>query len=207
MKTQKCADSLVSICIPVYNSETTIGRTIESVIGQTYKNIEIIVVDNQSTDQTLARVREFRDPRIRIAENPEHFSCAEYNWNTCFAHTRGEFIALFHADDMYSPEIVERQVDAFKKFPSVTGVFTNGEIIDEQDTVIDSFRLPPAITGNIPYTCRDLLPVILEQDNFLLAPALWSGVKSIKNWPPSGMTSSGPLLTLTCGSESREWAQ
>jgi glycosyltransferase involved in cell wall biosynthesis len=184
METQKNTDLLVSICIPVYNSETTIGRTIKSIIGQTYENIEIIVVDNQSTDQTLARVREFRDPRISIVENPDHFSCAEYNWNTCFAHTRGEFIALFHADDMYSPEIVARQVDIFKKNPPVTGVFTNGEIIDEQDMVIGSFRLPPAITGNTPYTCRDLLPAVLEYDNFLLCPSAMVRRETYKNLAP-----------------------
>lgn len=171
MGTSGNADPLVSICIPVYNAEITIDRTIASVIGQTYHNIEIIVVDNRSSDRTLERVREFRDPRIRIIENPVHFCCAEYNWNTCFAHTRGEFIALFHADDVYTPDIVSRQVDTFKKFPSVTGVFTQGDVIDEDDKVIDTIRLPSIITGNIPYTYRELLPVVLEQGDFLLCPS------------------------------------
>jgi glycosyltransferase involved in cell wall biosynthesis len=184
METPKNADPLVSICIPVYNSETTIGRTIESVIGQTYKKIEIIVVDNRSSDQTLARVREHKDSRIRIIENPVHFSCAEDNWNTCFTHTRGEFIALFHADDMYSQDIVARQVDTFKKFPSVGGVFTNGDVIDERDNVIDTFRLPPKINGDIPYTYRELLPVVLEQDNFLLCPSAMIRGVIYKNLAP-----------------------
>jgi glycosyltransferase involved in cell wall biosynthesis len=164
-------DPLVSICIPVYNSETTIGRTLESIIGQTYYNIEIIVVDNLSTDKTLDRVREFKDLRIRIVENPVHFPCAEYNWNTCFAHTRGEFIALFHADDVYSPDIVMRQVDTFKKFPSVTGVFTQADVIDEKDKIIGRFRLPPKIIGNTPYIYRELLPAVLEYGAFLLCPS------------------------------------
>jgi glycosyltransferase involved in cell wall biosynthesis len=171
METSRSADPLVSICIPVYNSETTIGRTIDSVIRQTYPNIEIIVVDNCSTDKTLERVREFRDSRIRIVENPVHFRCAEYNWNTCFAHTSGEFIALFHGDDVYNPDIVARQVDTFRKFPSVIGVFTQGDMIDEQDQVIDTFRLPQKITGNTPYTYHELLPIILEEGNFLLCPS------------------------------------
>lgn len=171
MEPRKPADPLVTICIPVYNAGTTIGRTLESVIRQTYRNIEIIIVDNLSTDGTLARVREFGDPRIRIVENPEHFRCAEDNWNTCFAHARGEFMALYHADDMYSPDIVARQVAAFTQFPETNGVFTNGDMIDEQDTVIGSFRLPPGITGNTPYTYQDILPAVLEHDNFLLCPS------------------------------------
>jgi glycosyltransferase involved in cell wall biosynthesis len=168
METSRNADPLVSICIPVYNSETTIGRTIDSVIGQTYRNIEIIVVDNLSTDRTLERVREFKDSRIRIVENPVHFKCAEYNWNTCFAHAKGEFIALFH---VYTPDIVRRQVDTFREFPSVCGVFTQGDVIDEDDKVIDTFRLPAKITGNTPYTYRELVPVILEQGDIFLCPS------------------------------------
>lgn len=164
-------DPLVSICIPVYNSEKTIGRTIESVIGQTYNNIEIIVVDNLSTDATLNRVRGYNDSRIRIVENPVHFSCAEYNWNTCFAHTRGEFIALFHGDDVYSPDIVGRQVDIFKKFPSVMAVFTEAFVIDEQDKIIDMLKLPQKITGNTPHSFRELLPAVLEYGAFLLCPS------------------------------------
>jgi hypothetical protein len=171
MVSETATEPLVSICIPVYNAGTTIGRTITSVIGQTYRNIEIIVVDNQSTDRTLALVREFSDPRIHIVENPEHFACAEYNWNTCFAHANGEFIALFHADDMYAPDTVARQVAMFRKFPSVNGVFTCGDMIDEQDTVIGSFGLPPGITGNTPYTYEDILPAVLAYDNFLLCPS------------------------------------
>ena len=171
MENLTSTDPLVSICIPVYNSETTIRRTIESVIGQTYNNIEIIVVDNLSTDATLDRVREYKDSRIRIVENPVHFCCAEYNWNTCFAHTRGEFIALFHADDVYSPDIVRQQVDTFKKFPSVLGVFTQADVINEKDKIIDTFRLPPEITGNTPYTYRELLPAVLEYGAFLLCPS------------------------------------
>jgi glycosyltransferase involved in cell wall biosynthesis len=171
METSMNADPLVSICIPVYNSETTIKRTLDSVIGQTHRTIEIIVVDNRSTDRTLEHVREFKDSRIRIIENPVHFGCAEDNWNTCFAHTNGEFIALFHADDVYSPDIVARQVDIFRKFPSVMGVFTQGDVIDEDDKVIDTIRLPPKITGNSPYTYQELLPVVLEQGDFLLCPS------------------------------------
>jgi glycosyltransferase involved in cell wall biosynthesis len=171
METSRNVDPLVSICIPVYNSETTISRTIDSVIGQTYRNIEIIVVDNLSTDRTLDRVRGFEDSRIRIVENPVHFRCAEYNWNTCFDYAKGEFIALFHADDMYSMDIIARQVDTFRKFPSVNGVFTQGNVIDEDDRVIDTFRLPLKINGNTPYFYRELLPVILEYGDIFLCPS------------------------------------
>ncbi len=184
MDASRNADPLVSICIPVYNSGTTIGRTLDSVIGQTYRNLEIIVVDNLSTDGTLDRVREFNDPRIRIVENPVHFHCAEDNWNTCFAHAHGEFIALFHADDMYSPETVARQVAMFRKNPSVMGVFTQGNVIDEGDTIIDTFRLPPEITGDIPYSYCEILPVVLEHGNIFLCPSAMIRAEAYKETAP-----------------------
>jgi glycosyltransferase involved in cell wall biosynthesis len=184
MESSRNAAPLVSICIPVYNAETTISRTIDSVLGQTYRNIEIIVVDNLSTDRTLERVREFGDSRIRIVENPVHFTDGEYNWNTCFAHAKGEFIALFHADDMYSPEIVARQVNTFIKFPSVVGVFTNADVIDEHDKVIDTFILPAKIVGDTLYTYRELLPVVLEQGDFLLCPSAMIRAEIYKKLAP-----------------------
>jgi glycosyltransferase involved in cell wall biosynthesis len=168
METSRNAAPLVSICIPVYNAEATIERTLASVTGQTYRYIEIIVVDNLSTDRTLDLVRTFSDSRIRIVENPVHFGCGEDNWNTCFAHSSGKFIALFHADDVYTSEIVARQVETFQKNPGVMGVFTNAEIIDEHDNVMYTFRFPPEIAGDRPYTYQDLLPAVLEHDNFLL---------------------------------------
>jgi glycosyltransferase involved in cell wall biosynthesis len=168
MGTSRNAAPLISICIPVYNAEATIERTLASVTGQTYRNIEIIVVDNQSTDRTLEIVRTFNDPRIRIVENPVHFGCGEDNWNTCFAHSSGKFIALFHADDVYTSEMVAQQVDTFQKNPGVVGVFTNADIIDEHDNVLFTFRLPLEIAGETPYTYQDLFPAVLEHDNFLL---------------------------------------
>jgi glycosyltransferase involved in cell wall biosynthesis len=168
METSRSADPLVSICIPVYNAEATIERTLASVTGQTYRNIEIVVVDNMSTDRTLEIVRMFTDSRIRIVENPVHFGCGEDNWNTCFAHSRGKFIALFHADDIYTSEMVARQVETFQKNPGIVGVFTNADIIDEHDNVVNSFKFPPEIVGNTPYSYQNLFPAVLEHDNFLL---------------------------------------
>ena len=59
-------EPLVSICIPVFNGEKTIAKTIDSLINQTYKNIEIIVIDNCSSDATVKIVQEFNDARIKI---------------------------------------------------------------------------------------------------------------------------------------------
>jgi glycosyltransferase involved in cell wall biosynthesis len=129
-------EPLVSIFIPVFNGEKTIARTLDSILNQTYKNIEIIIIDNCSADSTVKVVKEFSDVRIRLILNDNHLPSAEDNWNRCFFYGHGEFMAIFHADDVYLPQMVSRQVETLKKFPRAGGVFTQGNIINEEDTII-----------------------------------------------------------------------
>ena len=171
MQNSQHQEPLVSICIPVFNGEKTIAKTIDSIINQTYNNIEIFVVDNCSTDSTVKIVQEFRDFRIHLILNDIHLPCAEYNWNRCFRHALGEFMAIFHADDIYLPQMVSRQVEIFKKYPMVGCIFTQGNIIDENDTIIGEFRLPPAIKGNEPNSYQKIFNSSLEYADFLPTPS------------------------------------
>jgi glycosyltransferase involved in cell wall biosynthesis len=160
---------LVSICIPVYNGEKTIRKTLASIINQKYKNIEIIIVDNCSSDSTVDIVKEFDDPRIRLIENNVYVTCVE-NFNRCFQYVNGEFMAFFHADDVYFPEIVSRQIETFQKYPMVGSVFTQGNIIDENDVIVGRFQLPPGIKGSTLYGYPDIMISSLEYLNFLPCP-------------------------------------
>jgi glycosyltransferase involved in cell wall biosynthesis len=171
MQNSQNQEPLVSICIPVYNAEKTIGKTITSLINQTYKNIEIIVVDNCSSDSTVKTIQVFNDPRIRLILNNVHFPCAEYNWNRCFQYVNGEFMAIFHADDVYMPDMILRQIEVFKKNLSVGGVFTLANIINENDEIVGEFRLPPDVKGSEPYTYHQIFTLILENGCFLICPS------------------------------------
>jgi len=164
-------EPLVSICIPVFNGEKTIAKTIASIINQTYKNIEIIVVDNRSLDSTVKIVQEFRDSRIHLVIHDIHLPSAEYNWNRCFPYAQGEFMAIFHADDVYLPHMVSRQVETFTKFPMVGGVFTQGNVIDEEDNIIGEFKLPPEIRDSEPYSYQKIVNAALEYADFLPSPS------------------------------------
>ena len=98
---------LVCICVPCYNSEATIGATLESLVSQTYRNIKIVVVDNASTDRTCGIVGGFmaRDERVELRANGENIG-AEGNFTRCLQEASGEYTAIFHADDVYLPEYV-----------------------------------------------------------------------------------------------------
>ena len=102
----------VSVCIPVYNGASSIGRSIESVLAQTYTDFECVVVDNNSTDATIARVRAYSDPRIRIVRNRTNLGMVG-NHNRCLGAARGELVQFVHADDWLLPNCLAKLVPAF----------------------------------------------------------------------------------------------
>jgi len=106
---------LVSVCIPVYNGGEFIGPAIESVLGQTFENFELVIVENSSTDQTLEIARQYAksDSRIRIIANERNIGM-EANWNKALSEARGAYIKLLPADDLLYPNCLERQMAIFE---------------------------------------------------------------------------------------------
>lgn len=161
---------LVSICIPVYNAEKTIAETIRSILGQTYRNMEVLVFDNASTDNTPTVLAEFSDPRLRIYRNDINIG-AERNFSKAVQSAEGEYIALFHADDVYLPEMVEKQVAAFQKHPAVGAVFTLANFINSRGEIIGESYLPPELRNRDIYYFPEIFQAILENQNFLTCPS------------------------------------
>lgn len=153
----------------MYNAEKTIGKTLASVLTQTYTDLGLIVVDNCSTDNSVEVVRSFNDSRIRIIQYNIHVPYAELNWNRCFHHATGEYLAIYHADDIYLPDMIEHQLKMFRD--NVVGVFTSGNIINDNDDIIGSFKFPEEITGNHQYSYSELLNAFLKHADFLPTPS------------------------------------
>ena len=107
---------LVSIVIPVYNRELYIEDAIRSAISQTYQNIEIIIVDNCSTDSTWDILNEWekKGNRIKIFQNDSNIGPV-LNWNECFRHASGEYIKILWSDDWISHKFVEKCLSVFEK--------------------------------------------------------------------------------------------
>jgi len=161
---------LVSICIPVYNAEKTIAETIRTILGQTYRNMEILVVDNASTDKTPALLQEFNDSRLKIYRNEVNIG-AERNFSKAVQLAGGEYIALFHADDLYLPEMVEKQVAALQKDPAVGAVFTLANYIDSRGEIIGASSLPLELRNQEIYFFTEIFEGILGSLNFLICPS------------------------------------
>lgn len=101
----------VSVCIPVYNGERYLAETIQSVISQTYRNLEILIQDNASTDGTWTLVNDLAaiDQRIVLARNFTVLPMAS-NWNVVINRATGDYIMLLSADDLLLPHFVEKCV-------------------------------------------------------------------------------------------------
>jgi PST family polysaccharide transporter len=99
----------VSILIPAYNAQEWIADTIRSAIAQTWKSKEIIVVDDGSTDNTLAIALQFQSPSVQVVKTENHGACAARN--KALSLSQGEYIQWLDADDLLAPDKVERQME------------------------------------------------------------------------------------------------
>lgn len=134
---------IVSILIPVYNRVSLIGQTIETARNQTYQNIEIIIVDNCSTDGTWDLLKEYtqKDERIKVFQNEENIGPVR-NWKRCIDEAQGEYSKILFSDDLISTNFIEETLKLFDDKSafvlSLINVFRNDKTIrsinfDEKD--------------------------------------------------------------------------
>ena len=99
----------VSILIPLYNAKQFIADTIQSCLGQSYKDIEIIIVDDHSTDNSLELAQEYESDNVHIYQNPKKGGNSARNF--AFLMSKGEYVKFLDADDYCSPSMIEKQLE------------------------------------------------------------------------------------------------
>ncbi len=120
---------LISIVLPSHNGSRYIGDAIDSCLAQTYRRLELIVVDDGSTDDTLGQVAERTDPRIRIVRHGANLGLPAA-LNTGFAHAGGELLTWTSDDNYYRPTALERMATFLVQHPDVDFVYTDYLEID-----------------------------------------------------------------------------
>jgi glycosyltransferase involved in cell wall biosynthesis len=136
----------ISVVIPVYNGATTIKETVESVLQQTYKDFEIIVINDGSQDDTLAIINSIQDRRIKVFSYPNAGLSASRNRG--FAKACGKFIAFLDADDLWTNDKLESHLRALQQNPQAAVAYSWTDHIDERG----QFLRPASYTsfnGNI----------------------------------------------------------
>jgi len=172
----------VTICVPVRNGAHTIQRTLDSLLNQDYPNCEVIVSDNCSDDDTAKIVNQYASKGVKYFLNPVLKKWgAENNWNHILTLAEGPFIALYHADDIYAPGMVRRQVDFLLKYPEASAVFVMTQMIDECDRPIKmgDIKLPQELKNKELFYFSDFLNYTLKYNTFVSVPTMMSTRKTI----------------------------
>ena len=130
---------LVSVCIPAYNNAAYIKETIDAILHQTYKNLELVICDDKSTDDTIAVIEAIDDARIRLYKNEQNLGMSG-NWNNCLSKCTGEYIKLICADDLLTENALELEVKALEEHPEAVLVESDTTLLDLDGKAKGSYK-------------------------------------------------------------------
>lgn len=162
---------LVSYCIPAYNHARYVEACLKSLLAQSYPHIEVVVIDDCSTDSTYDIIRSLNDPRVRAHRNPVNVGPGE-TVNRCMRMAQGEFIAFSGSDDVHLRDKTAIQVEHLLASPQVGAVFCTPDFIGPNGEPLTRTRHPelpvfPAFNADRVAMFQELL----RRGNFLLAPS------------------------------------
>jgi glycosyltransferase involved in cell wall biosynthesis len=161
---------LVTIIVPVYNGAAHLCESLDSLLAQSYPRIEILVMDDASTDETPAVAASYGD-RVRYYRQPTNRGIYG-NANDGIAQARGEFIAVYHADDIYEPNIVEREVAFLQSHPEAGAVFCLDVFVDAEGREYGRLQVPAEVRGGRPLDWPVVFNALLTYKNaFLVCPS------------------------------------
>ena len=126
---------LVSILIPLYNAEKYFSETMESLLEQTYKNIEVIIVDDGSTDGSLALAKKYEDLYDQVKVYTQKNSGASVARNKALAQSKGTYIQYFDADDIMHPEKISSQINALRGYGFQEEIVATGKWVKFFNTI------------------------------------------------------------------------
>lgn len=165
MNQTKSSLPLVSVILPTFNRELLVKDAIASVLNQTYQNLELLVVDDGSTDGTESMISKIQDPRlVYIRQKNSGRSAAR---NLAISRARGELIAFIDSDDMFYPNKIELQVSHFLKNPECNMIYTSAKCVDQNGKTLKS-EFKAKDSGNIYSKISFLKPVTVALPTVML---------------------------------------
>src|SRR3989338_1136977 len=163
----------ILVCVPIFNSKDDVRRTLESIFNQTYRNFNVFVVDNHSTDQTVSFVQQFKnefdkDGKLSLVQNQENLVRIG-NWNKCldiFKKTPHQYLKFVFAGDILERQCLEKLHSIFDQYPRL-GLVASGYFVHVSDNEIKekvSFEQPRY------FTPLEALRAFLRKGNWVGAP-------------------------------------
>jgi glycosyltransferase involved in cell wall biosynthesis len=154
---------LITIGIPTYNRAALVRNCVASALAQSYQNIEVLVSDNASTDDTLAILKSINDKRLRVLTSPENVGAVN-NFSKCIREAKGDYLTLVSDDDILDPTFLEKCVRLVKMQPDITIVLAAYDVL-----VMDEFSKNE----------RRLIPAVLSKK---LSTGIWDGTEILEEF-------------------------
>jgi glycosyltransferase involved in cell wall biosynthesis len=163
-------DALVTIVITSYNYGAHLGDAIRSALAQTYRNVEVLVLDNASTDNSVEVIESFHDERLRAIVRAENIGI-QRNHNDGFRQARGEYVVFLSADDVMLPTLVADVLEYRRAHPGVDMVYASVAITDKTGRIQEYFD-HPSFDAADTYHGRNELASLLTRDNNMYLPTM-----------------------------------
>lgn len=148
----------VSVILPVFNQERYVKEAVNSIIRQSFRDFELIIVDDGSTDDSFKIISRIKDPRIKIIRNKKNIGLTK-SLNKALKVAKGEFLARMDGDDIAYPDRLYLELEAFKKNKNLYLVGSQADLIDKNGGMLK--------TTNIPTSYRSIKKVAVRYNPFI----------------------------------------
>jgi len=170
------AHPIISVILPAYNCERYIRSAVQSVLDQTFRDFELIILDDGSTDQTAAVIATLADDRIRFVANEYNLGLVQtLNKGVALAH--GRYIARMDGDDISVPERFARQLELLDTNPGIGLVTTTADLIDEEDQSMGTWK------DDVRNVSETSIRSFLPKDNCIVHPAVMARTEILRSMP------------------------
>ncbi len=179
-----CADQnspTVSIVVATYNRSELAVRTVRSALDQSLKNLEVVVSDDASPDRTVERLREIRDPRLRLHVQAQNTGVWK-NWSTALGMARGKYVVFLGDDDQLSPGFAQILAQHLDQLPSVGAVFSTLDLVGENNYLLE--RLPAPFSEGEVRPGQDVARALLA-GRLYLGSAMFRRLEAVDGWNQS----------------------
>lgn len=163
----------ITVCIQSFNHEKYLESCIQSLLRQKYKNFNIIVFDDGSTDGSLEIINNFKKKNSKIKLINTKTPPNQTNFNEIFRyiHLYGDYFTIFHSDDIYDVNILKEQINFLKKFSDVPAVGTSANLINSQNKFIKKINLPSELKKLDIIKNNKFVELLFNYGFFLMTPS------------------------------------
>lgn len=190
----------VTVCIPVYNAEKTLSKTLESILAQDYPIHKIKILDNQSTDQSqeISKNYSHQYPVIELLISEKNIG-AEANFTKCILSAEGDYCILVHSDDICETNFVSKSIEVLERFPEAVASFCSANEIDANEKIIGRRFIPnELLQAEVTLLSYEIfLKLIFKYSNFVTCPSVMVRSKNytenIKFWNGESYKTSADL--------------